>query len=87
MAETNYKGRRVLERLVEELGMKEVIFDDKPLQIDCLLRILQTEDKCIEDKHLFWQTFGFGVIDDPQLISLIKQHTLWMTETKYNGRR
>eukprot|EP01083_Nonionella_stella_P240267 840094_1 len=83
MAETDYKGRRVLERLVEELGMKEVIFDDKPLQIDCLLRILQTEDKCIADKHLFWQTFGFSVHCDPQWISLLKQHPLRMAETKY----
>eukprot|EP01083_Nonionella_stella_P309099 1093330_1 len=88
MAETKYNGRRVLERLVYELGMfKELISDNNSLQIDCLLHVLLTEDCRIANRNSFWQRIGFTVVDDPQLISLLKQHSLRMAETKYNGRR
>eukprot|EP01083_Nonionella_stella_P136398 415053_1 len=87
MAETHYKGRRVLERLVYELGMfKELISDNNSLQIDCLLHVLLTEDCRIANKNSFWQRIGFTVDDDPQLISLIKKHRLLMAETKYNEK-
>eukprot|EP01083_Nonionella_stella_P208041 755244_1 len=100
---TVHQGKAVLERLVDELGCKELISDDHSLQIDWLLcrlrsekncienknlfwqRIdslqidwllcrLRSEKNCIENKNLFWQRIGFTVADDPQMISLIKNH-------------
>eukprot|EP01083_Nonionella_stella_P208858 757632_1 len=85
MAETQYKGRRVLERLVEELGVNAVIAGDEPLQIDYVLRILQTEDGHIEDKDSFCQRIGFTV-NDPQIISFLKEHPLLMSKTKYQNK-
>eukprot|EP01083_Nonionella_stella_P208044 755252_1 len=87
MAKTMFKERTVLERLVEELGMfEELISGDRPLQIDCLLHILQTEDARIGDANLFWQRIGFTVADDPQMISLIKKHSMLTANTKHKNK-
>eukprot|EP01083_Nonionella_stella_P034861 95316_1 len=86
MAKTVYKGETVLERLVEELGVKALIYGDKTLQIEYLLHLLQRERKRIGDANLFWQRIGFTVADDPQMISLIKMHPLLNVKTVYKGK-
>eukprot|EP01083_Nonionella_stella_P034858 95307_1 len=86
MANTKHKNKTILERLVEELGVKELISDYQQLQIECLLHILQSERNCIENKNLFWQRIGFTVADDPQMISLIKMHPLLNVKTVYKGK-
>eukprot|EP01083_Nonionella_stella_P114477 338532_1 len=81
MAKTVSNGETVLERLVEELGVKALIYGDKTLQIEYLLHLLQRERKRIENKNLFWQRIGFTVADDSQMISLIKNHPLLKAKT------
>eukprot|EP01083_Nonionella_stella_P034860 95314_1 len=82
-AKTEHQGKAVLERLIDELGFKELISDDHSLQIDWLLCRLRSEKNCIENKNLFWQRIGFTVADDPQMISLIKTHPLLVETTQY----
>eukprot|EP01083_Nonionella_stella_P100380 283037_1 len=85
-AKTVYKGKALLERLIDELGFKELISDDHSLQIDWLLCRLRSEKNCIENKNLFWQRIGFTVTDDPQMISLIKNHPLLTAKTEHQGK-
>eukprot|EP01083_Nonionella_stella_P044999 121015_1 len=87
-AEKRYK--LVLERLVEELQLKNVLLRhlniDTEQNLDRQLRRLYERDQVISDSNIFWKTFGDIINNDQELIILIKKHELFMAKTKYQNK-
>eukprot|EP01083_Nonionella_stella_P100379 283034_1 len=82
-----------LVRLVDELGIAQIIYDDAQLKrsyyqlkTDYLLTRLRVRLAPIQHTRIFWESVGFTVHGDPHLIALIKKHPSFMAKTEHRNK-